>query len=474
MSSVASPSPPSVRAPLLSAQGIAVAVLFSVILCWPMLLVTAPLGYFDTLAYLHTGERAVDLAISSIVASTPGTEAGAGSSAADDAASARQMRSFVYSTFLYLGSLGPGGLILATVVQTTATLMVAFAFFTVRPPLASAVVGGGLLAAVTTLPWFASYAMPDILAAALILFYALLVGGIGHIGIGWRIMLAAIAAFATVSHYGHIPLAFGLMVSSVAICVMRRSLSASVLVLAVLPVALAVGLNLSASAVALDGPSVAPKRLPILLARSIDDGPAAWHLRDSCPEIGYAICGIFPDGVPDDMITFLWSEEGIRRASTDQLNAIRAEEGRILLNTLREYPVEQFSSFFRNVGLQLVTIGTDQVNPLARQDASGEFASTEGMRDAYPYLGHFDVIVLWGTFAATAIAGLAWATGALPRGAGWALGMCVIGLFGNALIFGGLSVPADRYQSRVAWVLPALALVYWMDQRGRLASKGTS
>ena len=459
----------NVSAPMLSVRGVAFAVLFAVILSWPMLLVTAPLGYFDTLAYLETGKSVVDLVLDAVTIQAPGSETGAGAgpgaSAPDAPTSARQLRSFAYSAFLYVGSLGPGGLVLATLAQTTATLLVLFAFFTARPSVATAVAGAGVLAAVTTLPWFASYAMPDILAAALILFYALLVNGIGHIGTGWRITLVAIAAFAVVSHYGHIPLAFGLMISAVILCALRRRLSASVVVLAALPVFLAVGLNLTASAVALDAPSMTPKRLPILLARSIDDGPAAWHLREACPGIGYAICGIFPDGVPEDMPSFLWSDKGIARATSAELDAIRNEESRILLNTFLSYPAEQLVSFFRNTGLQLVSIGTDQVNPLVKLNESGQLASSEEMRSDYPYLGRFDDITFWGTFVAIGIGGLVWLAGFLPRGAGWVLGVCVIGLFGNALIFGGLSAPADRYQSRVIWVLPALFLVFFLNQR---------
>ena len=55
------------------------------------------------------------------------------------------------------------------------------------------------------------------------------------------------------------------------------------------------------SAAALGEASVAPKRLPILLARSIDDGPGARFLAEACPEAGFALCDIFPAGVPDDL-----------------------------------------------------------------------------------------------------------------------------------------------------------------------------
>jgi hypothetical protein len=465
-------------APLLSPRGVLAAFVIAATLSWPMLLVTAPLGYFDTLSYLQTGARTLDLALS-VVQVAPseaavGADAAAGVATADDAGTVRQLRSFVYSAFLYLASLMPGGMVLATIIQTAATIMVLFAFVTVVPQVGMALAGGAVLAGLTTLPWFASYAMPDILAAAVILYFALLAFGISHVGRGWRITLALIATFAVVSHYGHIPLAFGLMLAALAACALRRSLTVSVAAMAILPVMLAVGLNLTASAVTLDGPSLAPKRLPILLARAIDDGPAAWHLRDACPEAGYAICDIFPQGVPDDISSFLWSNEGISSATPAELDAIRAEEGTIIWNAFRAYPVEQLASLLANTGLQMISIGTEHVNPLERTGENGNLASANGMRDAYPALAMFDSITFWGTLAATAVAALVWAAGLLPRGAGWALGVCLIGMFGNAFIFGGLSAPVDRYQSRVAWIFPALALVLWINQRGTPANTGAA
>lgn len=454
------------EAPFLSLRGVAVALLLAVGLSWPMLLVTAPLGFFDTVAYLSSGEATVDRALSAILPDAPSADPDVGDAQEDEAKSARQLRSFVYSAFLYLASLAPGRLVLATITQTAATLLVLFAFVTAEPRIRTALAGGVVLAGVTTLPWYASYAMPDILAAAIILYFALLAFGIRQVGRGWRVAFGLFATFAIVSHYGHIPLAFGLMLAALATCALRRSLTVAVAAMAVLPVMLAAGLNLTASAVVLDGPSLAPKRLPILLARAIDDGPAAWHLRDACPEAGYAICDIFPDGVPEDISSFLWSDEGIRSASAAELDAIREEEFRIIWNAFRAYPVHQLSSFAGNVGLQLVSVGTMDVNPLERSEAGGGYASTVRMRDDYPALQAFDHVTFWGTLAATTLAVIVWATGALPRGAGWAIGVCLVGILGNALIFGGLSAPVDRYQSRVAWVFPALVFALWINRRG--------
>jgi hypothetical protein len=261
------------------------------------------------------------------------------------------------------------------------------------------------------------------------------------------------------------------MVATLVCCVIRRTLSAAIVALAVLPLIVAVALNLGTSAATLDGPSLAPKRIPILLARSLEDGPAAWHLQEVCPEASYAICDIFPDGVPDGVQAFLWSKKGIFSVGNDQIAAIRAEEFTILWNAFKAYPVEQIMSLFGNFAKQLRKIGTEDIYPMHSSAESGQFETSKLMRPDYPSLEVFDTVTFWGTLAAVVTAGLAWAGGTLRQGASWALGLCVCGILINAMIFGGLSAPVDRYQSRVLWVFPALALVFWLDNRGLSARK---
>ncbi len=43
--------------------------------------------------------------------------------------------------------------------------------------------------------------------------------------------------------------------------------------------------------------------------------------------------------------------------------------------------------------------------------------------------------------------------------------VAVAGLAINAAIFGGLSVPVDRYQGRVVWIVPVLAALFWLTRR---------
>jgi hypothetical protein len=44
--------------------------------------------------------------------------------------------------------------------------------------------------------------------------------------------------------------------------------------------------------------------------------------------------------------------------------------------------------------------------------------------------------------------------------------LCVlVGIGVNALVTGGLSGPHDRYQARIAWLLPLAGLLAWLPPR---------
>jgi hypothetical protein len=61
---------------------------------------------------------------------------------------------------------------------------------------------------------------------------------------------------------------------------------------------------------------------------------------------------------------------------------------------------------------------------------------------------------------AAAFVVLAWRRGYLSAPERDLALLVLVGLIVNALIFGGLSAPVDRYQSRIVWLIPALWFIY--------------
>lgn len=437
--------------------GLALAALGAILLLWPMLLAGGPLVYFDTAAYLSDGAGIV-ARLADMLAGVTGAEGASGAAGginAGEAAGRQVLRSVAYSPFAYLTAQTPLGLGLTAALQTTLVIWTVLVLLPagVRVPLVPALAWTAAIGTLSTLPWFAAYVMPDSLGAAVVVAYAAALRRIDTLGPATLIALIAIASFGTAAHYGHLPLAAALAVLVLGWRALARRLTARAVVVCCLPLALPVLLNVASSQVALDEGSIAPKRLPILLARSLADGPAAWYLRDACPEAGYAMCEVF-DEIPQDIASFLWSADGIRAATGDQLDRIRQEEAAVLIAAFRAYPVEQTRSLLGNAALQTVRIGTGELLPARAATEAGRL--TQETADSVPALALFDLI----TPLFTGLTALWLAVRVLRRRVAREvlepLAVVIAALLINAAIFGGLSAPVDRYQSRLAWLVPVL------------------
>lgn len=472
---LASAPPPGI-APV-SIRGAVMALVAAVVLCWPMLIVSAPLVFNDSKTYMDQGQELLRLLLDMVRSGPDAAQQRAGE------LNGRMVRSAIYSIYVFLGSRWPLGPMVPAIAQAAAVLFLLGALVRRElqaPPAAIAVVAA-LVAALTSLPWFASFLMPDILAAAVILYAAMLVRSFETFDLGQRLALGAIAAFATISHYGHVPLAAACTGAALLLLLAQRRLTGAAITAGLAPIVFAIGANAAIGWFAYDGASAAPRRLPILLARSIEDGPARWYLQENCATEPYAICEAFPE-IPDRVEEVLWAETGLRNASPELYQRIRAEELAILSRAFVRYPAQQAWSFAGNAARQFVRFGADdfQWGGFVRMERAADntawdprgFLLVAWDRDRDRTL--FDVFgavqtgsVLFGLLA------LIWLARADGLRAGRfereTLAIVAVGLIANAAIFGGLSAPADRYQSRIAWIVPALAALFWLERRRRAA-----
>jgi len=513
-------------APYLSPTGALLALCAATLLCWPMLLTSAPLLYFDSVSYFTNGEQIWGRLLSLAGAVSPqGAVDATGGGAAAAAPGAVTFRSLPYATFFYPASMTPAGLVLACVLQTAMTLWVLLGLV---PPLGEqerrdGLVGFAALGTLSTLPWFASYAMPDLLGAVLPVYFALALGRADAFGPVQKVALMGIAAFAILSHYGHLPLALVLAALAVIWRLVRGRLTRTALVFCLLPVVLAFAVNLAASIVAsaayaqpVDSEaaasppvparsspaalrdeaqppaaseggeeaggaeavqtSFAPNRIPVLLARSIEDGPGRWYLQDECKvEDRYAICEVFEE-IPGNVWAILWSPNGIRRATPDQMARIRAEETEIVFGAAQRYPVQQGAALAKNILRQMVLVGTGELLPIPAGASQGNLAGISPRtvdNETSVTLSLFDWITP--IFTALAFLVLVWriATGRTHAYLTEAALMIFFAVVVNAAIYGGLSAPVDRYQSRVAWLIPAL-LALDLTLRRRVGRDGST
>ena len=456
--------------------------LFAVCLCWPVFYTGQYFVFADTQSYLRGGAKIWDVFFQLLpsapadpqAASQSGDPAAAAALTVNDQGRNTSGRSFPYSAFASMVFQIGGPLAVAFAQAVLATVMICFLITReARQSPYVLVIGAALIAAVTGLPFYTSYLMPDVFGGFVILFGVLLVRDIDRFGIRGLLLLLALSGFGAAAHYGNIPLMFGIVLVALGVRLLRGRLGWKPLALGLIAASLAPLANLGASTAVLKEPSVTPQRLPIILARSLNDGPALWYLRDVCPEADLALCEIYGDNFSSDTYWFLWSDEGVISLPKDQFDRVRSEELKVVLGAFMSYPVAQTKSLLSNIAYQLVRVGVSQVYV-----ADGFVEDYEPIDvpagPTVDFLGTFDRIIPWATLASVIlIAGVAIFAGMSSR---W-IDMFVVlglGLLGNAFIFGGLSYSVDRYQGRIAWVIPVMAFLFLAETmaRRRTAASG--
>jgi len=347
-----------------------------------------------------------------------------------------------------------------------------------------------LLSLLTSLDWFVSLIMPDILGPLLYLCIYLLVFARETLSRAERISLIVIAWWAIVSHASHLILAAGLCILLVLLLILRlqwmRGRWTSVGQVAMIVLFAAVS-QLALHAYLYGQPSLNGERPPFLMARVIADGPGFWYLQQHCPDAKFVLCDHLQE-LPQDPDVFLWGEKGLWANADDATTTrLRQEEMPFVLATLRAYPRAQLSKSLSNFGQQLRIFGFYLFGP--SDWMSEEFASVlPGERSQYLHgrqakddlpLEFFTSVQNW-----TVVASIIIITVFIPRirrnGSVRPMGLGIVivsTVVANALVTGTLSMVEDRLQSRVIWLIPFLAIVLaldWFEQLARRQPARTS
>jgi hypothetical protein len=339
-----------------------------------------------------------------------------------------------------------------------------------------------LLSMLTSMSWFASEIMPDILGPVLYLCIFLLAFARETLSRVERWAVILITWWGVTSHATHFVLAVGLCVFFALMWIFRRK-SMHVRLRAVGELAMiilfAAGAQVALHTYLYGEPSLNGERPPFLMARVIADGPGRWYLEQNCGQVKFAICD-YVHNLPTDSDEFIWGENGVWQSASDEAaNRLRQEEVPFVLATLRAYPRAQISKSLANFWEQLKTFGFeldandwvlkefDNVLPGGR----AHYLQSRQARDAIPF-DFFVAVQYCAVIASLAVIGvftfLIWRR-RTPRIVG--LGMVILlTVVANAFVTGALSTVEDRYQSRVIWLLPFLAIVLALDWRNHRRS----
>ena len=436
------------------------------LLLWPLLVFGRPAYFPDSLSYYKGGQAAIAFVHSKV--SPPSAGAGAGKPQSRElpreVQEARGARSIAYSilTFIFAApgvTLAGLALLQAALLATILSLTWPILGFTsrVQATAFSAVIAFGTPAA-----WYACFAMPDILAGVAILALALLVGAHRRMAASAKIWCGLVAALSLASHPSH--LAIGLILAGLAFGAAAwawlRTRSAAVFrgsIYCASAVLLGVLIVLGSGYIGFHEVSLAPKRYPLTLARSIEDGPARWYLERSCTVKHYEICKIYNNRIPARSFDLLWGPQGLSRIGTpQQIERIRLEEPEILLAAARAYPSQQAAAAVGGTVTQILQFGLGEASFANRiVHASNGELQFEAVGEPHAWIRRWldraslSLVVL---SVLILIGRLRRRSENLP-----VISAILIGLAANAAVCAIFSASAARYQARVIWLLPICA-----------------
>jgi hypothetical protein len=431
--------------------------------------------YFsDTLSYYKGGAVAAHYAVAKERALVGHLKSGEGRPNAGDARStlaagpaeeAKGARSIAYSVLTYALRAPAATLSLLALFQSLTVALVIVLFIAIVRPLKRLpfLALCALLAAATPLAPFANFAMPDVYAGVLIVIMIGLTLYQQRLSPGARLLWVLLGALAVTVHASHPPLAAGLALLGVAWLLLgktdgQRRWRAILLLLA--PLILGSMITLGTNKIGFGTASLAAKRFPLTLARSIEDGPARWYLQRHCHDHRYAVCEIFGDRIPSTVNAFLWGPSGLDgRASPEQMDRVRAQEQEIVLAAAAEFPAAQTSHMADNILLQL---GKFKLSDLHFHEQIAIHP------DGIPYFRKKAPTHRWAIRAneiltvillVLSIMLIAWRFREMDTRARLAVILLAAGILGNAIICAVFSAPADRYGARVIWLIPLFSLL---------------
>lgn len=331
-----------------------------------------------------------------------------------------------------------------------------------------------VLSALTSASWYVSLIMPDILGPALYLAIYLIVFARETLTRTERILLAIAACWAVASHATHLMLG-GLICGALVVLLLfksfRRHTRAIAEVAAILIVAAVAQIALNAY---LYGqPVLDARRPPYLMARVLGDGTGRDYLKAHCPQAKFVLCESV-DHLPSNDDEFLWAEGAIwTTASPEKQQQLRREEMPFVLATIRAYPREQLAKSLDNSWQQLTNFDVDDFDSNTWMDAALPnvipgadipYKRSLQSRSALPE-NSFSTMQFW-----VVIASLLFVLFSLPIL--WrhrSIRLFVLSLLvlptvlANGVLTAVLSDLDGRYQARVIWLVPLLALLMLAD-----------
>lgn len=305
----------------------------------------------------------------------------------------------------------------------------------------------------------------------------------------WEIVLLALILVASVvSHLTHVVM-LGAMLVVIGLLALLKQLQGvrvdRAMLVGGVALVLGAGSVMATGAVVKAHFGKSPVLVPLITARFIADGPGRDFIEAGCEGKRFAVCRI-PYRAWTSSTAFLWSRDpatgAFLVADTDTRLAMSREDKAFALAVAKAYPVRTTGLAVWNSLLQVADLRIDIVDEGCYAKPAcigGQFpmpivraiADTPGGRSAWPR--EMMNIVVYAGMALSLVAlavllpGLrADAPAAAKLIALWLL-LVVTAMAINGFLGGAISEPQSRYQTRMAWLLPLLALIALFVARAR-------
>ena len=329
-----------------------------------------------------------------------------------------------------------------------------------------------VMAGLTSLPWLVSLLMPDVFAGVLFL-SAFLLAFAEKLRPFQRIVLAFIFTISVAAHSSLLPIA---ALFAFVVILLRHfsrppqelSSTRSVMSWLLVPI-IAAGLFTAALNRQMGlGFRVSPSRNSFLLARLFGDGLAADFLRQNCATHDFISCKYLSD-LPQTQEEFLFQHplfEELIKGHQDEME-------KIIRGTLLAYPIRFVKSSIKETLLQITSLKTgDEIRSYGAREWNSQVIPLVFPGDSQAFLNgrqYHDRLTPLADATAPIDTAVFWLSIAICVFLAWTVRFSRINMFFysaiaflviNAAICATFAGVFDRYQSRVAWIIPFTLTAY--------------
>jgi hypothetical protein len=378
-------------------------------------------------------------------------------------------RSALYGTFLALGipfEFWPNVISQAALATWILALVLRVHKIGRRAFLLTLLVMGLTLA--TSLPWYVGQLMPDIFLSLVTLAIFLLAF---HDDKLTRLEKIALASFVTIASAFHMSILALTLALTLAFCLLecfasRLHFATPSWRLPVIAAVAALCLAPTSNLLIAGKFAFTPGGTTFLFARMVQNGIVGQYLSDHCPDETLRLCR-YKDQLPTSADDWIWNYQSPLH-KLGWWPAFEPEADRIIRESLLQYPSRHVTTALWQTIEQLVQFKTGEgmglkdnwhsvsvLKRFAPRVLRSLYASRQQNDQLrFTLLNRIHVPVAWLSLVVVIFVLWARVNSSAPLAA-----TCLIALFINAVICGTFSVPGDRYQSRLIWLLALAAAI---------------